>query len=253
MIKKEVEIITEQEVLGKDFKIYGTIDNPLFLASDVADWIEHSQVSKMIKSIDNEEKLMGTLFLSGQNRETWFLTEDGLYEVLMQSRKPIAKKFKKEVKKILKDIRKHGMYMTTENLEKIMNDPDAWITMLSEYKKEKEGRVKAEQLVKEQKPKVEAFDELMYDSGLLSINDVAKEVGIGEYKLFEFLRKRKVLFYNQDKINIPYERFRKEGKFIVREKRRSDGCYYPTTYATPTGLNYIRKLLKKHNPFKEVA
>lgn len=46
----------------------------------------------MLKTIDEDEKLVGTLFLSGQNREAWFLTEDGLYEVLMQSRKPIQNK-----------------------------------------------------------------------------------------------------------------------------------------------------------------
>mgnify|MGYP003401111636 CR=1 FL=1 len=57
---------------------------------------------------------MHTIYASGQNREMWFLTEDGLYEVLMQSRKPIAKEFKKQVKLILKEIRKHGMYAAEE-------------------------------------------------------------------------------------------------------------------------------------------
>lgn len=84
-------IFQERKVLGKDFKIYGTKENPLFLAKDVASWIEHSRASEMLKGIDEEEKLMQTIFASGQNREMWFLTEDGLYEVLMQSRKPIAK------------------------------------------------------------------------------------------------------------------------------------------------------------------
>src|SRR5574344_740988 len=105
---EQLQIINQQEVLGKDFKIYGTKDNPLFLAKDVAEWIEHSKPSMMLNSIDEEEKLKETLFTSGQNREMWFLTEDGLYEVLMQSRKPIAKQFKKEVKRILKQIRQTG-------------------------------------------------------------------------------------------------------------------------------------------------
>ena len=62
----------------------------------------------MMRTVDDNEKLIQTMFVSGQNREMWFLTEDGLYEVLMQSRKPIAKEFKREVKQILKTIRKHG-------------------------------------------------------------------------------------------------------------------------------------------------
>lgn len=103
-------VIKQQELFGKDFKVYGDTENPLFLAMDVAAWIDHSRSSEMLKTVDVDEKLKQTILASGQNREVWFLTEDGLYEVLMQSRKPIAKKFKKEVKHILKEIRKTGAY-----------------------------------------------------------------------------------------------------------------------------------------------
>lgn len=106
-----LKILDEREVLGKQFKIYGDFENPLFLAKDVAEWIEHRDVSTMIRTVDESEKLIQTLFVSGQNREVSMLTEDGLYEVLMQSRKPIAKEFKREVKKILKSIRKNGGYL----------------------------------------------------------------------------------------------------------------------------------------------
>ena len=51
----------------------------------------------MLSTVDDDEKLVSTIFISGQNRKMWFLTENGLYEVLMQSRKPIAKDFKKKV------------------------------------------------------------------------------------------------------------------------------------------------------------
>ena len=98
-------IISEQDVLGKRFKIYGTFEEPLFLAKDVAEWIEHSDRSKMLRSVDEDEKVKNIVLTPGGNQEMWFLTEDGLYEVLMQSRKPIAKAFKKEVKKILKALR----------------------------------------------------------------------------------------------------------------------------------------------------
>ena len=94
-----LQVINQQKVLGRDFKIYGTIESPLFLAKDVAEVIEHSDVSKMVKTVDEDEKLIRTLFVSGQNRELWFLTEYGLYEVLMQSRKPIAKQFKKQIRR----------------------------------------------------------------------------------------------------------------------------------------------------------
>ena len=105
-----IKVIDEREVLGFDFKVYGNADNPLFLAKDVAKWIgyDKSSINKMINSVDEDEKLNGTIFRAGQSREMWFLTEDGLYEVLMQSRKPIAKEIKKKVKEILKELRKGG-------------------------------------------------------------------------------------------------------------------------------------------------
>lgn len=121
--KNELTVINEQEVLGKQFKIYGTFEDPLFLAKDVAEWIDYSfankekgtrKVSQMLATVDEDEKVLGVYNVVTQgkhgglreNQERWFLTEDGLYEVLMQSRKPIAKQFKKEVKRILKGLRK---------------------------------------------------------------------------------------------------------------------------------------------------
>ena len=132
----ELQIIDQREVLGREFRIYGDFENPLFLAKDVAEWIDYAKtsqgyydVSNMLKTIDNEEKLLRKIFVSGQNRDMWFLTEDGLYEVLMLSTKPIAKEFKKQVKEILKTIRKTGSYSKTMSVQ------DVLIATLEEQKK----------------------------------------------------------------------------------------------------------------------
>ena len=110
--QNEIKVIRCQEVLGKDFKVYGDIDEPLFLAKDVANMIEHSDVSKMVKAVDEDEKVKNSTLTLGGEQEAWFLTEAGLYEILFQSRKPIAKAFKKEVKAILKELRKTGVVIT---------------------------------------------------------------------------------------------------------------------------------------------
>lgn len=117
----ELQVIHEQTLFGQNFKVYGSFEEPLFLAKDVATWIEHSKTNVMLESIDTDEKLKETIFTSGQNRQMWFLTEDGLYEVLMQSRKAIAKAFKKEVKVVLRNIRKRGYHVTQEGLS-----PQLW-------------------------------------------------------------------------------------------------------------------------------
>ena len=112
-MESKVELIGTVEILGKEIKFYGSWENPLFLGKDVAEWIEYSKtsqgyynVSKMLMTIDEDEKI--TITNSNSGGKSVFLTEDGLYEVLMQSRKPIAKQLKKKIKTHLKQMRQAG-------------------------------------------------------------------------------------------------------------------------------------------------
>lgn len=108
--RNEVKLISKSNLLGREINVYGSVYEPLFMAKDVATWIEHSDVSTMMRNLDNEEKVTNIVCTPGGKQNAWFLTEDGLYEVLMQSRKPIAKQFKKGVKEILKSIRRTGEF-----------------------------------------------------------------------------------------------------------------------------------------------
>ena len=122
------ELITlgSRDILGKTVTAFGTVENPLFLAKDVAEWIEHSNVAAMLEPVDSGEKikLKGCINnpytppTGGENEHTerWFLTEDGLYEVLFLSRKPVAKEFKKCVKKLLHDLRTGKASVTTSTI-----------------------------------------------------------------------------------------------------------------------------------------
>ena len=111
-----VKVLTKAEVLTKEFILYGTVEEPLFLAKDVAEWIEYdlSSINKLVQNVDDEEKVRSIIPTLGGEQEMWMLTEDGVYEVLMQSRKPKAKLFKKEVKSILKSIRLNGGYIANQ-------------------------------------------------------------------------------------------------------------------------------------------
>lgn len=107
----ELTTIGSREILGKTVTAFGTVENPLFLAKDVAEWIEHSNVSMMLQSTDDSEKIKILIppnsNLEGlqENTEYWFLKEEGLYEVLFLSRKPVAREFKAGVKQLLHDLR----------------------------------------------------------------------------------------------------------------------------------------------------
>lgn len=120
-------LIDREIICNQTVTIFGTFENPLFLAKEVSSWIGHSDTNMMCKSIDEEEKIKLFVTSDFQKRfpcNCWkpsklstyaganylFLTEYGVYEVLMQSRLPKAKEFKKGVKEILKRIRLTGEY-----------------------------------------------------------------------------------------------------------------------------------------------
>lgn len=118
-----IKVIAEKELCGKQFRVWNTPEEPLFLAKDVADWLGYEGGKKaatnICRCIDEDEKIKCRVLIptnKGYQRKTmWLLTEDGLYEVIMQSRQPKAKQVKKEVKKILKDIRLTGGYIPVTN------------------------------------------------------------------------------------------------------------------------------------------
>lgn len=124
---QNLTVIDSEVICNQQVNVYGTRENPLFLAKDVANWLGHSNPSRMLSKIDDDEKITifanlelqkGILTNSYNPSESstytgskyLFLTEFGVYEVLMQSRLPKAKEFKKGVKEILKRIRLTGKY-----------------------------------------------------------------------------------------------------------------------------------------------
>ena len=200
-MNKEIKLPDESEVSGKHFRPYGDIENPLFLAKDVAEWIEHSNPRMMLQKIDEDEKVVNNVYTLGGNQEAWFLTEDGLYEVLMQSRKPIAKQFKKEVKKILKQIRLTGGVVIEDREEEFINN---YFTSFSDDVKKAmvldlRNQMKKYKVELEKKTKIIKQIEISENSML--VRDVAKiasknGIKIGEKKLYNILREWGLIFKN---------------------------------------------------------
>ena len=210
----ELKVLNEQEVLGKHFKVYGTPEEPMFLAKDVADWIDYSiaNTNKMLASVDPEEKTVHTISMNGSNYKTeaWFLTEDGLYEVLMQSRKPIAKEFKKKVKEILKSIRKHGLYATDNVIDNILNNPDFGIELLTRLKEERAARVEAE--------RKNAI--LMHVNKTYTVTEIAKELGLRSATQLNRILVEKKIQYQVNGTWVMYSRYSDEIKQEVLDSGR---------------------------------
>ena len=214
----QIEVLKQTELLGQQFEVYGTLEEPLFKATDVARLINHSDVSTMMRNVDDDEKGTKIVCTPGGNQQVWMLTENGLYEVLMQSRKPIAKEFKKGVKAILKEIRKNGGYMVAradETPEEIMARAlvvaKATIERQQKTIEQQQGAIVASQ---KREAVIEAFSQLpnprQHWERPISIDELAtilrKEgVDTGKKRLTSWLRKKGYISRQFGKYDQPTE------------------------------------------------
>lgn len=260
-MENQIQVLKQANLCGKQLTVYGTPDEPLFLAKDVALWIQHSNVSKMIQSIDKEE--VTNYSLGGLQGVCNFLTEDGLYEVLMQSRKPIAKEFKKGVKNILKTIRKTGGYIATTPE---MSDEEIMARALivaNEAIKRKDEKIKAleqlnennEQVINSQRkeiekaiPKVKYYEETLQSVNTYTTTQIAKELGYNSANILHGLLKNAGIIYNQSGVwmlKVPYSGWRLHNA-RTHTFTRNDGSVGSSTQTvwTERGRYFIAQLHK---------
>lgn len=222
----EIKIINKSTFLDKEIDVWGSIEHPLFRAKDVTDWLDLKNTPATIKCIDEDERHKFNLGRNGG--ETWFLTEDGLYEVLMQSRKPIAKQFKKGVKAILHEIRTKGGYIASsvnDTPESIMARA---LKIADETLKRNEQRVRELEAQTEQQaqtidiqqkeltvaaPKVRYYDDTLASVDFVTTQQIANEIGMNANVLSKKLEEIGIL-YNQSRqwlLKMPYKTWNLHG------------------------------------------
>ncbi|WP_200692087.1 Bro-N domain-containing protein, partial [Staphylococcus aureus] len=130
-------------------------EEPYFVGKDVADILGYKNGSRDINAhVDAEDKLTYQISTAGQRRNQTIINESGLYSLIFSSKLESAKRFKRWVTSdVLPAIRKHGIYATDNVIEQTLKDPDYIITVLTEYKKEKEQNLLLQQEIGELKPK----------------------------------------------------------------------------------------------------
>lgn len=182
------------------------------------------------------------------------IAKSDIYRLIVKSKLESADEFESWIfDEIMPSIETTGAYIEEGREEEMV---DVYFPSFSEEIKAGmvKDLIKQNKVLKERNEQLtEFYDDLMNTQGLMSINTMAKELGIGEYKLFAFLGRKKVFFYDKDMVNVPYERFRKEGKFAVKETPCHDGEIRSVTYATKKGLDYVRKLLRKDGYYDTLA
>ena len=217
----EIKIISKSTLLDKEIDVYGSVERPLFRANDVQEWLGLTNVTKAVSRVDEEERVNLKLSRGGS---MWFLTEDGVYEFLMQSRKPIAKQFKKGIKNILHEIRTTGGYIAataTDTPEDIMARAVlvAQQTLAKHEQRIKELQseneqsrqvisVQSEQLAKDA-PKVEYYDQTLAAENKLTAQQIANELHISARELNKKLAEIGIIFYksNQWMVHTPFNKW----------------------------------------------
>lgn len=181
----------------------------------------------------------------GRQQEFKVIPEGDVYRLITRSKLPQAEEFESWVfEEVLPQIRMTGGYIP-------VNNQDDDLTIMARAHQILERTIaQKDQIIKQLKPKADTYDMIMDSDGTFSMNQVAKQVGMGEYHLFAYLRGKKILFY-EGADNVPYERFRKNGCFKVIDTISPDGKSHSTTRVTQKGLDYICKIIRKDN--EEVA
>lgn len=264
MRTEPIQVLSETELLGHKFTVYGTAENPLFLAKEVAECIDYAKtsqgyydVSRMVGTVDEEEKDLRTIFVDGRNYEMWFLTEDGLYEVFMQSRKPIAKEFKKGVKEILKTIRKTGGYLATkqddtpeEIMARALTIAQTTLAKREERLKQLEAQAEQQQVtieiqteeIKKTAPKVSYYDNHLQSVNTQTSTQAAKQIGMDAEKLHKKLKEIGIIYRQSGQwiLHAPYSTW---GMHSTRTQTytRSDGSTGTSVYTvwTTKGVRFI--------------
>lgn len=222
---------------------------PWFVGKDVADILGYQNSSKALTDhVDIEDKLNNKSLSSLGQRGGWLINESGLYSLVLSSKMPTAKQFKRWItSEVLPSIRQHGAYMTDEALEQALLSPDFLIRLAGELKAEKEARAAAEKTIAEQHPKVLFSDAVAASHSSVLVGELAKiikqnGVDMGQNRLFARMRDNGYLIRrNGTDYNMPTQRAMELGLFEVKISTitNPDGSIRETKTTKVTGKGQI--------------
>lgn len=237
--------IFENPQFGK-VRTAGTTDNPLFCLADVCNALGLQQ-GHVRERLDKGVVSTEPLVTAGGVQNANFVNEDGLYDVILDSRKPEAKAFRKWVtKEVLPSIRKHGAYMTDNIIERTLSDPDYLIQLATALKDERQKRIEAEQSVKAAQPAINFTKAVSGSVSSCLIGELAKLINqngtpMGEKRLFQWMRDNGYLGTKGERYNIPNQKYVDMGLFELKKGVRSgsNGVLHTTITTKVTGKGQI--------------
>lgn len=228
-----------------------------FVGKDVAEILGYTNPSEaLIEHVDAEDKLNSKTLSSfdfdlGQ-RGGWLINESGLYSLILSSKLPSARKFKRWVtSEVLPSIRRHGMYATDD----LIANPDLAIAAFTALKQERERtRQLSEtiavqnQQIAEMQPKVSYYDIVLQCRDVLPIRVIAKDYGWSANKMNKYLHEKGIQFKQGNKVWLLYQKYANKGytstKTHVFESMNGENHTSVHTYWTQAGRLFIYSLMK---------
>lgn len=230
---------------------------PWFVGKDVAEVLGYSRPNEAIRNhVDSEDTSKQRTLTNGGIQDLLVINESGLYSLILSSKLPRAKEFKRWVtSEVLPAIRKHGIYADANTVEAMLADPDTAIKLLTNLKEERIKRTEAESKLAEAQPKVIFADAVSASKTSILIGDLAKILNQNGYKtgqkrLFEWLRQNGYLIKRKGAdYNSPTQKAMEQGLFEIKETSVAlpdDGVKITrTTKVTGKGQLYFVNLFAK--------
>nr|DAL04176.1 MAG TPA: repressor domain protein [Caudoviricetes sp.] len=240
---KELKIF-ENEQFGK-VRTLQIENEAYFIAIDVCNILGLTNPTVAISRLDEDE--VTKFNLGGLSGETNIVNEYGLYNLILASRKPQAKAFKRWIThEVIPSIRKHGLYATDE----LLDNPDFLIDAITKLKEEREKNLKLQAINSKleveneiMQPKAEYFDELVSRNLLTNFRDTAKMLQIKENVFIKFLLNKKYIYRDKKGKLVPYA-YKNTGLFEVKETLNHKTEWKGTqTLITPLGREHFRVLV----------
>lgn len=255
MMKMEIQTFNFENQQVRTIEIE---NEPYFVGKDVAEILGYSNASKAVLThVDPEDRSYIMLDIAdsqngnvprGQTKTT-IINESGLYSLILSSKLPNAKKFKRWVtSEVLPAIRKHGGYLTEQKLEEALLNPDTLINLATQLKQEREGRLIAEQRVNELTPKASYYDKVLSNKALVTITVIAKDYGMSGKAMNALLHELGVQ-YKQGTTWLLYARYQKNGwthseTVMITDKDGNEKAVLNTKW-TQKGRLGLYELLKR--------
>ena len=217
---------------------------PYFVGKDVAEILGYSNPRDALsKHVDDEDKATVAIHDGSQNRNLTTINESGLYSLILSSKLPKAKEFKRWVtSEVLPSIRKHGAYAVDE----LLNDPEFAIKTFTALKEERERSKRLSEQIEADKPKVIFADSVSAAKSSILIGDLAKilkqnGVNIGQNRLFEWFRQNGFLIKSGSSKNMPTQKAAEMGLFEVKVStvNNPDGSIRETKTTKVTGKGQV--------------